>query len=215
VFFNIRNQLLGLQQLTCTKTFTPGTFTSLIRRQFSSAVYIFRTAKNYAVDVNSIIVGGLYDRDNDHENLPYIEITLYYHPEQQAFAGSDLNWEQLSFDIAECITHEHIHRQQVINKVKLKRYVSKANDRELRMEQNYLGHDEELDAYGFSIAAESATFCKPYNMCTMYHVYKTTFDTDHSVVVKLEKEIVKYLEQLTLEPKHEQDYSGNRRSYSR
>jgi hypothetical protein len=210
MFFNIRNRVLSLQPLVSSKTFTPGAFTGLIRRQFSSKAYVFRTAKNYAVDINSIIVGGLYDNDNAQENLPYIEITLYYHPEQPTFTGNDLNWDQISFDIAECITHEHIHQQQIVNKIKLKRYVSKADDYELRVEQNYLGHDEEIDAYGFSIAAESVVFGKPYNMCSMYHVYKTTFDTDHSVVVKLEQEIVKYLEQLTLEPNHEQDYSGNR-----
>ena len=102
-----------------------------------------------------------------------------------------------------------------LEKKKLKQYTSKSNNKELCIEQNYLGHDEEIDAYGFSIAAESVTFNKPYNMCTMYHVYKHTFDTDRSVVVKLEQEIVKYLEQLKLEPNHDEDYSGNRRGNSR
>jgi hypothetical protein len=215
MFFEIYKQLLALGEKASTQKFTPGSFTSLIRKQFSKSDYIFRTEKSYAVDPNSIIVGGLYDKSNDLEQLPHTEIILYYYPEQLSFTGSDLNWDQLSFDIAECITHEQIHRQQVLEKKKCNKYVSKCTDKELRVEQNYLGHDEEIDAYGFSIAAEAAIFNKPYNMCTMYHVYKHTFDTDRSVVVKLEQEIVKYLEQLKLEPNHDKDHSGNRRGNSR
>ena len=215
MFFEIYKQLLSLESKVSKQKFTPGTFTGLIRKQFPKEDYAFRTEKSYAVDPNSIIVGGLYDKENDLDQLPHTEIILYYYPEQLSFKGSDLNWEQISFDIAECVAHEQIHRQQMLEKKKLKRYVSKSADKDLRVEQNYLGHDEEIDAYGFSIAAESVTFNKPYNMCTMYHVYKQTFDTDHSVVVKLEQEIVKYLEQLKLEPNHDEDYSGNRRGDSR
>jgi len=215
MFFEIYKQLLSLESKVIAQKFTPGTFTSLIRKQFPKEDYTFRTEKSYAVDPNSVIVGGLYDKENDCNHLPHTEIILYYYPEQLSFKGSELNWKQISFDIAECVAHEQIHRQQVLEKKKLKQYTSKSNNKELCIEQNYLGHDEEIDAYGFSIAAESVTFNKPYNMCTMYHVYKHTFDTDRSVVVKLEQEIVKYLEQLKLEPNHDEDYSGNRRGNSR
>ena len=215
MFFEIYKQLLSLESKVSKQKFTPGTFTSLIRKQFPKEDYAFRTEKSYAVDPNSIIIGGLYDKENDCNHLPHTEIILYYYPEQLSFEGNELNWEQISFDIAECVVHEQIHRQQVLEKKKLKKYISKSTNKELCIEQNYLGHDEEIDAYGFSIAAEAATFNKPYNMCTMYHVYKHTFDTDRSVVVKLEQEIVKYLEQLKLEPNHDKDYSGNRRGNSR
>jgi hypothetical protein len=204
MFFKTRNRLLELQTQFRDTEFSASTFTKLIRKQFPSSDYIFRTERSYAADIDSVISGGLYDSDNDVNGEPHTEITLYYHPEQMAFYGKDLNWDDISFNIAECVAHEQIHRNQFYNKVKLLSYNSNIADDNKRTDQNYLGHDEEIDAYAFSIAAESATFNKPFNMCSMYHVYRNTFDTDHSVIVKLEQQIVKYIEKLKLEPNNEQ-----------
>jgi hypothetical protein len=214
MFFETRNRLLALKHECGNREFTAGTFTKIIRKQFSAKDYIFRTEKSYAVDLNSIISGGLYDSENDIQGEPHTEIILYYHPEQMTFKSTDLDWDFLSFNIAECIAHEQIHRDQFHNNTKLFEYNSNIVDESKRIDQNYLGHDEEIEAYGFSIAAESAVFDRHYSMTNMYFVYRNTFDTDHSVVVKLEKQIVKYLEQLKLEPYNEQDHSGNQRSNS-
>jgi hypothetical protein len=195
MFFETYFRLLELEARYSTRTFSASEFTKLIRRQFPAADFSFRTHRDYAVDPNMVIVAGIYDCYNDAQSLPHTEITLCYHPEQETYSGHLFNWQQISFDIAECIGHETVHRQQYKNKAKLKSYES-ANS-----EQEYLGDESEIEAYGFSIAAESVVYNRPYAECTMFTVYKNTFDKDHSVIVKLQKQIVKYLEQL--EPYHE------------
>jgi hypothetical protein len=196
MFFQIYDRLLSLEEKYSTRTFTPSDFTKIIRRQFPAADFSFRTQRDYAVDPDMVLVAGIYDCYNDAQGLPHTEISLCYHPKQNLYIGSTLNWKQISFDIAECIGHELIHRVQYQQRIKLKPYVSKHTDEQIANEQEYLGSEEELDAYGFSIAAESIVFSKDYHDCKMYQVYVTTFDNDHSVVVKLEKEIVKYIIQL-------------------
>ena len=195
MFFETYRRLLELEARYSTRTFSASEFTKLIRRQFPAADFSFRTHRDYAVDPNMVIIAGIYDCYNDAQSLPHTEITLCYHPEQETYSGHLFNWQQISFDIAECIGHETVHRQQYKNKAKLKSYKS-ANS-----EQEYLGDESEIEAYGFSIAAESVVYKRPYSECTMFTVYKNTFDKDHSVIVKLQKQIVKYLQQL--EPYHE------------
>ena len=193
MFFEIRNRLLGLKERYSNRIFKASDFTKLIRRQFPAADFSFRTDRDYAVDPDMIVVAGLYDCYNDSQFLPHTEITLCFHPEQETYFGNIIDWEQISFDIAECVGHELVHRQQYANKEPLSEYHSNDPD------QVYLGHEEEIDAYGFSIAAESITFNKPYSECAMYQAYQRTFDNDHSVVVKLEKQIIKYLKELELQ----------------
>ena len=195
MFFETYFRLLELEASYSTRAFSASEFTKLIRRQFPAADFSFRTHRDYAVDPNMVIVAGIYDRYNDEQFLPHTEITLCYHPEQDIYLGHLFDWQQISFDIAECVGHETVHRQQYKNKAKLKSYIS------TNSEQEYLGDESEIEAYGFSIAAESVVYKRPYTECTMFTVYKNTFYKDHSVIVKLQKQIVKYLQQL--EPYHE------------
>ena len=193
MFFDTQNRLLALRERYVDRSFSPSEFTQIIRRQFPVADYSFRTQRDCIVDPDMVIVAGLYDCYNDAHYLPHTEITLCYHPEQELYFGHLLNWEQLTFDIAECIGHEHVHRQQYQKGKKSKQYVSDIDD------QTYLGESAEIEAYGFSIAAESIAFDRNYQDCAMYQIYTKIFDIDHSVVVKLEKQIVKYLKELELE----------------
>lgn len=193
MFFDTRNRLLTLKGRYYERSFSASEFTKVIRRQFPAADLCFRTQRDYAVDPNMVIVAGLYDCYNDAHHLPHTEITLCYHPEQELYFGNLLNWEQLTFDIAECIGHELVHRQQYQKGKKSKQYKSNIDN------QIYLGESAEIEAYGFSIAAEAVAFDRNYHDCAMYQIYTKTFDIDHSVVVKLEKQIVKYLKELELE----------------
>lgn len=193
MFFAIRNRLLNLKERYADRSFTASEFTKLIRRQFPATDFSFCTQRDYAVDPDMIVVAGMYDCYDDSRHLPSIEITLCYHPEQDLYFGHLIDWEQFSFDVAECVGHELVHRQQYKTKQRLKPYLSENAD------QAYLGHEEEINAYGFSIAAESTVFKKPFTECAMYQAYLSTFDTDPSVILKLEKQIVKYLKEMELE----------------
>lgn len=202
MFFQTLVRLRTLANKYQGRSFTASEFTKLIRRQFPAADFSFRTHRDSAVDPDMVIVSGIYDCYNDDNDMPYVEITLSYHPDQQTYLSNSLNWEQISFDVAECICHELIHRQQHKQKQQLNKYISNHENECIRDEQEYLGDEAELDAYGFSIAAEAVFFNKLYIECNMYQLYQKTFDNDHSVIVKLEQHINKYLKQL--EPQDEQ-----------
>lgn len=174
------------------RNYSASELTKIIRRQFPATDFVFKTARDYAVDPDMAVVAGLYDCYDDSQMLPSMTITMCYHPEQETFFVDLLNWQQLSFDIAECVGHELVHRDQWRNKRKpvLKPYDS--NDEE----KAYLGSEDEIEAYGFSIAAESVIFNKPKEECVMYNVYRETFDTDLSVVLKLQHQITAYTNKL-------------------
>lgn len=193
---------LGEHYKNNSRLVSAGEVTKIIRRQFPAADYSFRTYRDPAVNTNMIVVSGFYDHFCDIQSLPHIEVSLTYCPGQTEYELGNLNWEQLSFDIAECIGHEKIHKRQHRKREKLKPYQSKSTDLELKKEQEYLGDESEIDAYGFSIAYESTVFNKDLKDCAMYNLYKKVFDKDNSVLLKLENRISKYL--IQLEPYYEQ-----------
>lgn len=199
MFFEIYNRMLAVGDYYDNHQLSASEITRIIRRQFPATDFIFRTQRDSSVDPDMIVIAGIYDPYDDGQDLPSVEITLCYHPDQQVYFTQLIDWESLAFDLAECICHELIHRQQHRSKQTFSSYISKITDNpELANEQEYLGDGAELDAYGFSIAAESIVRGCPYNECVMYGIYKNTFDNDKIVVTKLEKEIEKYLKQLEL-----------------
>jgi hypothetical protein len=198
MFFETFDRLIELGEFFKGRQYSASELTRLIRRQFPATDFSFKTRRDSAVDPDMIVVAGMYDCYNDTQDLPSVEITLCYHPDQKWYFTDLIDWESLAFDLAECVCHELIHRQQFRSKQKFKPYESKVTDMHLQSEQEYLGDGAELDAYGFSIAAESIVRGCPYQDCVMYGVYKSTFDNDPLVVVKLEKEIQKYLNLLEL-----------------
>lgn len=188
----IRGRLEKLKTNLVSRGFTAGEFTNIIRRQFSATDFIFRTQKDTAVDPDQIIVSGLYDPFDDSEMLPSITIALSYHPAQTKYFVQSMNWEQFCFDVIECIGHEmvHKHQQNSGRKSTLKKYNGTTDD------QCYLGGEDEIEAYGFSIAAEMIAFNKTITECVMYGVYSETFSDDSQIIKKLEKEVKKYKQEL-------------------
>lgn len=207
MFFETFTRLVALGDHYQGRQYSASEITRIIRRQFPATDFSFKTHRDTAVHPDMIVVAGIYDCFNDSQDLPSIEITLCYHPEQKVFFTDLIDWETLAFDLAECVCHELIHRQQYRTKQRFAPYISTIEDPHLRAEQEYLGDGAEIDAYGFSIAAESIVRGCIFQECVMYGVYQTTFDNDKKVVVQLEQEIQKYINQLELnneqtEPKH-------------
>ncbi len=198
LFLATYEKLLALGQRVQGRSYSASDFTRLIRRQFPATDFVFKTYRDYAVDPDCVIVAGLYDVWDDKQYLPCITVTLCYHPDQEKYFVDLLNWQQLSFDLAECIGHELVHRDQHRNgrKPSLKSYVSKSTDPGIKSEQQYLGSEDEIEAYGFSIAAECAVFGKPKDQCVMYQAYVETFDTDTAIVLKLEQQVERYLKRM-------------------
>lgn len=164
------------------------------------------TRRSPGVDLDTVSIGGAYDADLDQDGDPCVEVFVIYNPDQQHINTSVLNWHRVCFDLAECVGHEFVHRTQNKRKKKIRKYVSRDTDAEKRSDQQYMGGSDEIEAYGFSIAAELVEMHRCFeldedtlNQVLMYRVYSSTFDTDQSVMLKLHKQISKYLRRLEIE----------------
>jgi len=199
MFFDLYYRVLEISEKNSRKKVTAPQLTGLVRKLLDPLDYSVVTSRDPAVSPDMVIVAGIYDCWNDSVGVPSIEISLCYHPEQQYFFLDLLDWPRLAFDFAECVVHEKIHQEQHRQRKRFSKYRSFSIDESLKREQEYLGAGEEIEAYGFSIAADSIVNDRPWKMCDMYQVYATTFLDDPNVVTKLEKSIVKYLKQLELD----------------
>ena len=191
-FHTAYERMLSLGSNLKGKHFSPGELTNKIRKQFPATDFIFYTHKDYAVDPDMVIVSGIYDCYSDEDQLPSIEITFSYHPEQKQYFIDLLDWKQLSFDLAECVGHEMIHQALHNSNEERIKTVYQWDDED----QDYLGDEDEIDAYAFSIAAEALTFNRPYTDTVMYVVYEKTFDSNPEILLKLQNQITVYQKQL-------------------
>lgn len=183
----------------------PSELTALFRGAIKHPQVRLSTKRSALVSFNQVSVGGDYDPEDDKLGDPCIQVYLLYHSSQQHLELNVSQWRRLCFDIAECIGHELVHRAQAKRrKYKLAReYLSRAHCSHQREEQQYLGSPDEIEAYGFSIAAELAAMHGCFSLeeiqqhnIMMYQVYTSTFDNDQSVVLKLQHQISKYLRRL-------------------
>lgn len=198
MFFEMYDRIVSLAEKYPEHRITPSELTTKLRRLFPATEFAFRTEKDPGVFPDMIVVGGSYDPLEDAFGNPSIEIVLCYCPGQKNYFTQLIDWEKLAFDIAECICHEKIHQYQFRNQQTGDDYISDVEDRDTKHEQEYLGSDIEIDAYGFSIAAESVMYGQHYTECEMYKVYQKTFTRDPRIIVQLEQNILKYLQYLEI-----------------
>jgi hypothetical protein len=196
---------------------SPAELTTLFRKNIDNNRVRVLTQRTDIADVDQVIVGGLYDEYEDREDQPCIEISLYYNKDVQHIDTSQLDWCRLCFDVVETLGHEMVHREQA-NRPRKKRqvYISRAPEHKHQAEQEYLGHADEIEAYGFSIAAEMSVLLGTNDIdspeaqtITMYSAYQQTFQHDDSVLIKLRKQISKYLRRLEVEQCPNQHRSTN------
>jgi hypothetical protein len=196
--------------------------TALFRKNINIPQLRLFTHRHAGVDFDTVSIGGHHDSDEDS-----IDIHVIYHPDQQHIDMLGLDWSRLAFDLAECIGHELVHRAQQKRKRKpLAKYRSQDLDPQKKQDQEYLGSAEEIEAYGYSIAAELAAKHHMFTLdksaldtVVMYRVYVTTFDTDQNIVLKLHKQISKYLRRLEVDyndknNSRQRPVTGTRRSRS-
>ena len=196
--------------------------TALFRKHINIPRVRLFTHRHAGVDFDTVSIGGQHDPDEDS-----IDIHVIYHPDQQHIEMTTLDWPRLSLDLAECIGHELVHRAQQQRKRRPSvKYRSHELDPQKKHDQEYLGSAEEIEAYGYSIAAELAAKHNCFtldpialNQIVMYGVYVNTFDNDESIVLKLHKQISKYLRRLEVDyndktNSRQRPATGTRRSRS-
>ena len=197
------------------KSFTPSALTKRIRDQFNFFVVPIKvtTVKHYDTEKNAVWVGGLYDSIADKKKQKFITIRLQYNPDIKKITITRNLFARIVKGIADTILHEIIHmRQYRRRKFKdIPGYTSTAALSKQRKEQDYLGHNDEIDAYAFNIACYLSDKFDNNNEQIVYYLnsslkdkrikkdaykmYLNAFDHNHShtVIKKLKKKIIYYL----------------------
>lgn len=201
------NELLAIGTQIQGQSLTPAAITAIFRKQLKTADIKFKLRRDVRVDHNQIIVGGTYDPHEDEANYASITIYITFCPGQREVEISELDWPQLCIDVIECTGHELVHQMQYRSRqfdIGPTVFVSGADVVAERIEQEYLGSEDEIEAYGYTIAAEiylryqSRIINSLHIMQTaMYKAYAQAFGKQHSILRQLLLMVVKYHIQLT------------------
>lgn len=204
-----------LRKLIVNKKLKDKDITKMFRKHFkdNDIPIKIKTKFSNTVPKNQIWVGALFDGDADKKMKKPIILDFFYAPNQDFVTLNYDAFNCLSYEIADTILHELIHmRQYRRRKYKnLPGYTSYAESSKQKQQQEYLGHNDEIDAYAFNIACilqdkyfDSKTKSRKYinedlknaeKNNTSYYMYLSTFDFNHNhkVIKKLKKRIVYYL----------------------
>lgn len=183
-----------------------------IFRQFDIPLN-FRSCYNKKTDKNSVWVGGLYDAEMDKKVRTPITIILQFKERDQELTISRQSFKKLALRIADTVLHEIVHLRQYRRRFykTIPGYYSFASSGKQRIEQTYLGHPDEIDAYSFNIASDMIDYygsdikkITDYLNSdlrdkrikkTAYKMYLDAFDHDHThhVIRTLKKKIMNYL----------------------
>jgi hypothetical protein len=167
------------------------------------------------VAFNWVYAGGTYYSDFDQEKQKCIELVFVYNTFQDTITMPANRYRRMCSVMADTILHEMMHmRQYRRRKFKiLPDYASTAEKSEKRLEQEYLGNSDEIDAYGFNIACELMDkFKNNTDLVIQYlnedqkklrrrhnswRMYLKAFDHDHEhpIIRRTKKKVIKYLPQ--------------------
>ena len=164
------------------------------------------------VDKGYVYIGGTYYSDYDQDYRNAIEVIFSFHPSDTKIKISDYRWKRMCLLFADTILHEVIHMRQyrARNFKDIPGYSSTSELAKQRVDQNYYGHKDEIDAYAFNIACElydrfgtnykeAARYLETgshrRHKRTSYYRYLKAFDFDHNhpVIKSLKKKIIRYL----------------------
>jgi hypothetical protein len=115
-----------------------------------------RKSQELQVDPTYIWVGGVYHTEHDINKQKAIELCFAYSLADTQLTYNGRRFKRLCQRIADVILHEVIHMRQA-RKRKFKAlpgYSSSAESTKQRQEQEYLGDNDEIDAYAFNMACE-------------------------------------------------------------
>jgi hypothetical protein len=207
------NQVVG-------KRLSPKELTARIRRHLTLFKIPISVTSTYhsQTEKNCIWIGGCYNINKDRLSKTPITVRLQYNPLDEYIVLTLKKFQKICVAIADTILHEIIHMRQYRRRLfeAISGYNSTAGSYSQRLEQDYLGHPDEIDAYSFNIACLLRDkFGKDYKQILKYlagdfpvkklkrnpySVYLETFDYnhDHPVIKKLKNKIMYYLQYAAL-----------------
>lgn len=143
---------------------------------------------NELLDRGDFTIGGLYEPNYDEEHRKPLVLFFYInHPSNRLWKISKNTVDALGLELVETITHEYRHLHQFRSRgfMVASSYHSRAEDLQLREEQEYLGSTDEIDAYAMNIAVRKFLgYDDGYDMEKYLRVFG-----DHLVTRRLRKKI--------------------------
>jgi hypothetical protein len=201
------NELVSYGQTIQNRKFTIAEFTGILRKFVGCSSIKVKTARDKEVDKNQVIIGGIYDPDDDASNIASITIYVTYNPDQKRICIRDIDWPGVCLNLIECTGHEIIHQTQYRLRnfdIGSSIFVSLSTTERRRIDQEYLGNPDEVEAYGYSIAVEvflkydpTIITLKYIAKSSMYKVYVNAFGANHKVVRSLLSYVGKYYDVIT------------------
>jgi hypothetical protein len=196
------------------ETLTISKFQDIVVRHLKS-YFPIKAKRIFAKDVEKgwVYVGGAYYSDFDKEKKQSIEICLAYNNTDKTVTLTPKKFKKLCVGFADTLLHEIIHMRQFRkrNFKQLPDYASTAQRDKQRQEQEYLGNNDEIDAYSFNIACElnnefhgrEKDIIKFLNQSQQgsrkrvncWRMYLKAFNHDHShpIIKRVKKRLVYYL----------------------
>ena len=178
---------------------------------------IIQQSKN--VEVGDMNMNASYDPIDDQEGFNHFEIELIFSKEDKTIAFSPEGVEAIKHRIVDVLEHELIHKDQYRGRgfKKQREFKPKKGlSDKVRRTREYLGNDDEIEAYAKNIASElirksdkdtALTLLRMAGKTAQYREKKNLlspnlfgyfaafdFDTGHPVIKKLLKKIFFYLE---------------------
>lgn len=184
----------------------PSEITKTVKNTVNDTDIIFKTVRDKAADNNMIIIGGMYDPNEDEEYCPAITISLHFNPLQKTVAVKDLNVPFVCREIISTILHEQCHCKQY-RKRNFTEPVKNFKFQNESSEHTYLGTKDEIEAYGVTIASDifmRSGFKIPdmllheINKTHEYQMYQKTFGTSHSITKSVKRYIETYIKEYNL-----------------
>lgn len=158
---------------------------------------------------NNIKIGGCYFYELDRNDKKSIQLTIHYSAIKNNVELTSKKLYNIAYCIANILMHEIIHMKQFRSRnfKLIKNYVSKSNKESLRLDQEYYGHNDEIDAWAFVIACELYDNIGHYNKIIhivtklkystknsdTFSEYLKIFKNDPIVINKLKKKIISYI----------------------
>ena len=171
------------------------------------------------VEVGDMNMNASYDPIDDQEGFEHFEIELIFSKEDKTIAFSPEGVEAIKHRIVDVLEHELIHKSQYRGRgfKKQREFKPKKGlSDKVRRTREYLGNDDEIEAYAKNIASElirksdketALTLLRMAGKTAQYREKKNLlspnlfgyfaafdFDTGHPVIKKLLKKIFFYLE---------------------
>ena len=178
---------------------------------------IIQQSKN--VEVGDMNMNASYDPIDDQEGFNHFEIELIFSKEDKTIAFSPEGVEAIKHRIVDVLEHELIHKSQYRGRgfKKQREFKPKKGlSDKVRRTREYLGNDDEIEAYAKNIASElirksdketALTLLRMAGKTAQYREKKNLlspnlfgyfaafdFDTSHPVIRKLLKKIFFYIE---------------------